>query len=424
MDSRIQELLKLAKEKFGLENYYLGRHSLFRSVNHFNETIYTLNMEWFPNHVTEQLDDESNPDGAAIIEMNVQTKKVERAIFVNGNTYAKGGALFANRDITTVIQWIEKETDLIYGEQFQLHKESDGELLFIGCFQGIAVSPSGWIDVECDQDGILTLFSIYGEFPTKEMVRKEHYSLTLEQVEDVAEQQLKRSEYPSYEQKRLFSMYGVEEIYIRNDDMSIISFDSMIDGGAFLEMDKKLVWNAPLREPFKRSEIKWTWDITPEQAFSCEPSPDTLPITEEEKEQCVQAVIKVLRQEYPNDSGKWILKTLYRDKGYIHAMLKMNNEDGRIFQRKMKILIDANSFRVIHYMDNECMLEQWNQFQAPEQATVTKLQAYDKLKNKLQLTPTYVYDIEQQRYILCGKLSCKYGVNAANGELVLLSELR
>lgn len=30
-------------------------------------------MEWFPNHVTEQEDDGSNPDGTAIIEINVAT---------------------------------------------------------------------------------------------------------------------------------------------------------------------------------------------------------------------------------------------------------------------------------------------------------------------------------------------------------------
>ena len=98
MDGRIQELIDFTKEKFGLENYYLERHSLYRNVNIFNETVYTLCMEWFPNHVTEQEEDGSNPDGTAVIEMNVNTRKFESAIFVMGKTYAKDGVTFANQN--------------------------------------------------------------------------------------------------------------------------------------------------------------------------------------------------------------------------------------------------------------------------------------------------------------------------------------
>ena len=51
MDIRIKELVELTQKKFGLSNYYLQEHQFYRSVNEFNETVYTLSMEWFPNQL-------------------------------------------------------------------------------------------------------------------------------------------------------------------------------------------------------------------------------------------------------------------------------------------------------------------------------------------------------------------------------------
>ncbi|MBP1082392.1 lipopolysaccharide/colanic/teichoic acid biosynthesis glycosyltransferase [Bacillus capparidis] len=56
MNPRIKELIDYAKSKFRLDNYYLKTHSFDRNVNIFNDTLYTLCMEWFPNHVLEQED--------------------------------------------------------------------------------------------------------------------------------------------------------------------------------------------------------------------------------------------------------------------------------------------------------------------------------------------------------------------------------
>ena len=49
-----------------------------------------VGMEWFPNHVIKQEDDGSNPEGTAVIEVNLNTGKFESAIFVMGKTFAKG----------------------------------------------------------------------------------------------------------------------------------------------------------------------------------------------------------------------------------------------------------------------------------------------------------------------------------------------
>lgn len=423
MDSRVQELADLAKEKFGLGNYYLARHHFYRSVHYINDTVYTVSMEWFPNHVTEPQDDESNPEGAAGIEINIQTHRVERAIFVRGQTYAKDGVLFATLDRASIIEWVERETGLKYGEQFDIQKESEGELQFRGCFNGVALSPGGSIDVKYNHDGMLTSFFIDGHFPTKEMVKEEKFSLTLEQIEHLTKKQLQFIEAPLYKQKRFVSFYGIEEIYVKNDGMSTISFDIMVDKKSLITIERIIEWHeASHNTPFTKKEISLMENLTAEQAFSCEPSPDSFPITFEEKEQCVMAVEEFLRQEFPNDSGQWTLKALHRSRGYILATLRANNQDHRVFQRKMQVWIDATSLQVLNYMDNLSMLEILQQFQIPDKTMITKEQAYDKLKPFFELKPTYVLDVEQQLYVLCGKLDCHYGVDAVSGKVALLND--
>ncbi len=423
MDKRIQELIDMTRIKFGLDHYYLQRHSFSRYVNIFNETVYRFGMEWFPNHVTEQEDNGSNPDGTAVIEVNLNTGKFESAIFVMGKTYAKDGVTFANHNTNDILKWIEQETGLIYGKQFQLHKEEEGELYFRECIDGIAVSPSGAIEVKFNKDGNLTSFAAYGQFPSKEMVKEETYALSFEMIEGLAKEQVKRIKCPSFEQKRLFSIYAVEEIYVTNDGTSTIPFEGIVDERSRLKINKTIYWDEPINIPFERKEISWIEYITSEQAFLHEPSLDSFPITKVEQEKCEMAVKDFLRQKYPNDTGKWMLKTLHRDKGYIHAILRVNKQDNRVFQRKLMTIIDSKSLKAVNYMDNKPMLEVFDQFQVPYKVTIPKEEAYEKIKELFELKPYYVYDFEQKQYVLCGKLDCQYGVNAGSGEVISIDDL-
>ena len=338
MDSRIQELIDMTRIKFGLHHYYLQRHSFSRYVNIFNETVYRFEMEWFPNHVTEQEDDGSNPEGTASIEINVKSRKFESAIFVMGKTYAEDGIMFANHNTEDIIKWVEDETGLTYGEQFQIHKEEEGEVHFKECIDGVAVSPSGSIEVKFDQEGKLTFFAVHGQFPSKEIVKEETYLLSFEKLEHLAKEQLKLLEYPSFQQKKLFPVYAVEEVYVTNDQMTKIPFEIFVDVRSYLQIDKTIYWDKPINGSFDRKELSWIEDVSAETAFSCEPSPDSFPISKIEQEKCVIAVNDFLRQEYPKDSGNWILKTLHRDKGYIHAILRANKQDNRVFQRKFMLV--------------------------------------------------------------------------------------
>ncbi|MDR4887708.1 hypothetical protein RGU12_09130 [Fredinandcohnia sp. QZ13] len=421
MDERTQELIELTKNKFGLWDYSLKRSSYNRSVNIFNETVYTLSMEWFPNHVLEPVDEDENPDGTAVIEIDIHSRKFQSAIFVMGQTFAKNGVTFASKN--DIINWIEQETGLRYEQQFQLRKEEEGELHFTECIGGVDVSPSGMIEVNYNQEGNLTLFSVHGHFPSKERVELESYTLPFEKIEDIAKEQLKLLEFPLFDQQRLVAAYAVEEIYVRNDQISTIPFEPIVDVKGYLKVDKPLSWDEPLRTMFERKEMKWHEEVTAEQASSNEPSPDSLPITEAEQEKCVRVVRDFLRQEYPNDSGIWIIRTLHRENGYIHAILRATEQDSRVFQRKVNIMIDSKNHQVINYMDNLMMLKMFEEFEIPEKVVISKDEAFEKLKGKYELTPCYVYDFDQKQYVLCGKIDCQFGVNAATGDVVGLEDI-
>jgi len=422
LDSRIKELIDLTKEKFGLQNYYLQTYEIYRRVNFFSDTIYTLCMEWFPSDETDE-EDGSNPDGTAVIEIDIHTHTFTSAIFVSGKTYAHNGVSFANSTKNDIIKWIEQETGLIYEKQFKLHREEEGELHFKECIDGIAVSPSGYIEVHYDEDRKLTFFSNHGHYPTKEMVLEENYSLTLEKIEQLAKEQLKLLEYPSYEQKCLFPLFAVEEIYIRNDQSYTIPFEMFADINSYRAINQTMYWDEPLKQTFDRKELKWNEEISVEQAFAAEPSPDSFPITMDEKEKCILAVKDLLRKEYSNESGLWVLKTLHREKGYIHAILRANKQDKRVFQKKVMLMIDPESFQVVNYMDNKFMLERFDEFQTPDKMIIEKEEAFEKLKDLFELKPYYVYDLNKKRYVLCGKIDCEYSVNASTGEVIMLDNL-
>ncbi|MCP1144603.1 hypothetical protein [Lysinibacillus endophyticus] len=415
MDTRVQELVEYTINKFGLNQYYLQNYYFNRTVNSFNETVYTLAMEFFPNHA-EKDDDDLNPDGTACIEINIENRKFTSVIFVMGKSYTENGFVF-NGEMEEVIEWVENETGLTYGKHFQIHKEEKGEVYFKACINSISVSPSGWINIKFNEEGKLTLFSVFGEFPSIEVA--EEFSLNFDKIDHLKKEQIKLINFPSYEEKKLYSIYAVEEIYITNDGTRTIPFEIFKDE----KVDHIIYWEEPLNKSFERKYINWMGEISAEQAFASEPSPDIFPITELEQEKCISAVRDFLRQEYPNDSGKWVLKSLSREKGYIHATLKANSQDNYVFQRKMKVWIDPEHFKVDNYMDNDVMLETFNEFQPSDKGTITKEDAYEMLEEYFELIPTFVYDEKQQQYVLCGKLDCRYGVNAASGEVVLLDEI-
>lgn len=422
MDDRIRRLVVSTKEKFGLKNYYLKRYQLNRHVNIFQDTIYTLSMEWFPQGA-EETEDGSNPVGTAVIEMDIHNQTYKSVIFVGGETYAQKGIRFDKTDKQSIIRWIEEETGLTYEKQFKLQSEEVGHLLFQSVFEDVQVVPSCSIQLRYDHVGHLTLFSVNGYYPIDKMFKTERYTLSLDQLGPILKEQLKFIHLPIYEEKKLLPIYAVEEVYLTNDQKRKIPFSDSFDLNGYRLIDKRLTYGQRDVEIFERKEIELLEEVTTEQAFSLEKSPEAYPITKEEEEACIKAVKTFLAEVYPKDSERWVLKTLHREANYIHAALRFDDHTDFVFKRKLMVMIDASSYRPVNYLDNQEMLDMFAEFEQLTKVKLTKNEAYEILKDHYDLQACYVYDYKQKQYILCGKLDGHYGVNAITGELVSLEDL-
>ena len=247
-------------------------------------------MEWLPNHIKNWGDETYNPEGTVCIEIDIHSRKTKRVNFSKGISTVDGMTFdLNNRD--EIIKWIEKETGLNYGRQFKFWKEEERELHFKECIDGVAVSPSGNIEVKLDTEGRLILFSIYGQFPSEKLVKREKYLLSLEQIEKLAEEQFKLFEFPVIEQKKLVPVFAIEEIYIKNNGLSTLPYEFFVDDKFSLQMDKVIEWDDNIQTPFQSKILSLIENVTPDQAFQCEPHPNLQPITEEEIKKCVNESI-------------------------------------------------------------------------------------------------------------------------------------
>lgn len=250
MKSRINELIQHTKEKLGLQDYYLYRSDVRRSATILGNTVYTLSMEWFPNHEQDLLDEDLNPTGTAVVEVDFHTGLFTTAIFVGGISYAEGVKL-SIEDSNAVVRWIESETGLQEGTHFVFHKRKDKRMSFRKILNGVSVSPSGLIEVEVDEAGNLTFFSINGDFSKKETFNREKYELTLPQVKHIVAEQLKLAEFPNMKTEKMTPAYAIEEVYIRNRDLSLIPFSVIVAEKAYVELDKLIKWEGEVQQAFQ-----------------------------------------------------------------------------------------------------------------------------------------------------------------------------
>jgi hypothetical protein len=208
LNNRVKELVDFTRDKWGLDNYYLHTCNFYRKLNVFNETIYTLSMEWFPSHITQQEDEELNPDGTAVIDLIVNNRQFESVIFVGDKTFANR-RLVPSIEINEIIKFIESEAGLIYEKQFHLQRDEEKEYIFRSSINGVSVSPSGYITIKFNEEGKLTFFTLNGPFPSIDMVNEETFGLKLNDVEHVAKEQLKLFQFPLIKQKKMLPVYCI-----------------------------------------------------------------------------------------------------------------------------------------------------------------------------------------------------------------------
>ncbi|MBP2076344.1 hypothetical protein [Oceanobacillus polygoni] len=421
MDERIQKIIDFTADKFKLEAFYLKRHSIFREKVDQNDESFVLNMEWFPNDAIIS-DEDLNPAGTVSIDIDIHTRLIRRVIFVEGENKLEAD-LPKSGNTELAIEWIEQETGLEFGRQFKLVHEDDKELFFQAAVDNIAVFPSGSIQMEFNDGHKLALFSIDGHFPNEEQLNWEPFALTSEKIEPIAKAQTKLLEIPLEDEEKWKAIYGITTVFVTNDGDKTISYEQVESPESYTHHDLVLQWDEAIEEPLTRKDIDLSQEVTVEEAFAKKQTQENKPLSSDEQKQAIKTVQNFMQREYPQASGDWKLAALWREKAYIIAELRTAKPDARVIDRKIKLLIDGANFEALNYVDNQSLVDMFKHFEHAEEPKFSEEEAFEKLAKHIEIAPVYVFDKAQNRYILCGKVDCGYGVDSFTGEVILLDEL-
>lgn len=418
------KLVQYTKDKLGLDQYTLLTADIYLERS-FDSAEPVLSMEWLPPGLEQRLEDETNPPGTAVVEFGIKSRRFYSVIFVEGKTFADQ-IRFDKNNLEEIVQWVEQETNLTYERQFKLQEwdQHEHRVVFQSSCKDIPVFPSGQIELEMDEAGRLVLFSTYGNFPAADAIAEQEYDLAIDlKIEQLASRQCKLIHFPLSKEEKWQIVYMLEEIYVAQDKQTIIPFEWPAKPGAII--DQLMQWDAPLNAKFEAQPLNMDRiRLSPDQAFSYVYDPDEWTISENEQVAVSQKITDFLRTVFPSDSGKWRLKRMYRNDAYIVAELKsMQDAIEHWHQQKMKVFIDPGSGKVVNYLDQSWLLAAFDHYAKPDKPTISREEAFQRIRPKLELTPAYVYDSKQGKYVMCGKLDCRYGVCADSGELVLLDEL-
>ena len=196
MDKRLQKIVDEAQEKFGLDAYRLERHSIYKERDTMGDAYYTFNMEWFPKELNEPIEEGYNPEGTAIVEYAIQKQHFSNVSFVQGESFSTK-THFPNKTADEVAAWLEKETGLVYKQDFKLTQANANGFQFKSDVDGIYFSPSCMIEVDFDDAGKLISYHSYGTIPSQNHVEKSKFTLTLEEIEPIVKKQLQLVKFPS-----------------------------------------------------------------------------------------------------------------------------------------------------------------------------------------------------------------------------------
>lgn len=407
----MEEIIEDIQQTFGLNAYYLYQQYIFREVAGDDHTSYILNLEFAPASQGYY------PDGTASIDVDLHTGELKRITFNEGVNYATGDGL-PLAETEAAIEWVEEITALEFGRQFRLVKDEKLALTFEAAVDNIPVYPGGSIHIEFNSDGQLVHFSIDGIFPEESQINWEPFNLTPEKVETVADKQCRLLEIPIEEEEQWLQVYGIEDIFLANDGDTTLPVEQSTVWHSHAPVDNVLEWKKPAESAFQAGEINLANEVTEEEAFAKVPDPALLPITADEQTQAIASATHFLQQEFPGDSGKWKAAGIQRINQYILVVLTPTSPSHRVIERKLKLFLDQKTFAVVNYTDDQVLLNMLAEYQDAEQAKISREAAFEKLSRSLSIEPMYVYEKQQQRYILCGKISCGYVVDAVAGELL------
>lgn len=420
MDNRLMEIAEKTKQEFGLEHYYLGRHGIYKRFNDKEQTEYLFSMEWFPNESEEAIEEDENPPGTASIEYNIQREQYDSVIFVMQTTYATK-APFQNRTIEEIAEWVKRYTGLEVNQELRLTEAYEDGFLFKGELGGVPLSPNVVIEVKFNEAGQLLQYSKMGDFPNTYEVAQAEFSLTLEEIEPIVKQQLQLVTIPSETEERFVPVYAVEEVFVTVDGKKIIPF--LVDERKQHMVDEVMVWETPLTEELHQEPIFLNSEVEVEEAFGKTVAVEYR-LNSEAEEKTKKIVRDVLRTLVPEESGQWIMKTMEQSGNLIISKCHRVGENLAFFNRRIVVITEAGTNRLLNYMDNSEMLAGlFEKFQLAGEPVVTEQEAFEKMMPYISLQPKYVFDPAEGRYILCGLLDAEECVDAVTGEIRLLGDL-
>lgn len=421
MQHTLQEKIDKIKEKFHLDHFYLKRHHLFKEISRLGNVSYILNMEWFPE-LTDEESDDLNPPGTVSIDVDFHTLRVKNIVFVNELNLLDGD-LPAYEDTEAAMEWVEDITGLEFGRQFKLVPTDGSELSFIAAVDNIPVFPGGEITLEFNGEGKLSVFSIFGEFPDADQVDWEPFSITGETVKEVARNSSRLLQVPLVDNAEWKNVYRVPRFLISNRDGSVLSFEEAEQGPGDLFMDEILEWDRAERSrEITEKTIDQDTEVTLEEALANRQQEPRV-LTDSEQETVVLEVRNYLMQLRPEESGKWKITSITPDEDYLFAELKRTEEDTRVIQRKLTIVLEADSLEAVNLIDNEFLLDAFADFTEAPAVQFPEGEAISSLTKYLEAEPVYVYDKETARYRLYGIVSSPLAVDAATGELSHMEEI-
>lgn len=415
MDERLQQTIEETEKTWGLEAYRLQHHSIFIEKNIVSGHAYILEMEWVLNHSEEY----EHPKDSILLEVNLDTKKLCR-LFIKGKNHLSK-SLPAAGDTEAIIEWIEEKTGLDYGRQFKRTIEQNNELYFHAAVDNVPVFPTGSIHVRFNTEGDLSLFSIDGHFPVEEEIHWEPFDLTTDEMEKAAKQQLRIIELPVESEEKWISAYYIPVHYVSNDGNKVILEEDLEKPVHYEVIDELLEWEEADEEPFIKQEIELSTEVSAEQAFEHR-EPVDVPLTAEEKKRTKETATRFMQQVFPTDSGDWKLTAAWPNFGYIFAEIKRKEYDAKLIERKIKLIIDRDSMEALNFTNNDQLLEVIRHFNPAAKPTISKEEAFDKLKTELDIIPVYIYDRNEKKYHLSGRAACPYGIETTSGKIIPLQQ--
>ncbi|KGX94109.1 hypothetical protein N781_02310 [Pontibacillus halophilus JSM 076056 = DSM 19796] len=417
MYEKVEQFEEIVRKRFGLQQHLLYDYGIFKKDGRLPlEQTHVLSLEFFPPGEFERIED-SNPDGTAVIDIDVYSGEVLSMLYVSG---VRTGTpiLLPNED--EVKRWVLEAQPTKDMLPLQVQKSECNLYMLQTYVDGIPLSPGGLIEVKVNERQELTSYAKFGSFPPSAMVQKEDYQLKLdEHMKHQAAEQVSLVQIPSVKNKEWVAAYVFDEVYVHNDGQN--TSDYLMDVRTSVPVHKKMMWDEPLEEEFKEG-VLFKSEILKKGWPAEKPHPLKIVFTENELKRVEEATREFLRRAYPYDSGKWELGRVHMDKEYVIAHLHRAN-DNRLIKRKLAVYIDCVTYKAINYMDSQLFLSMYNDLKPSKEAKINGVHAFEQLWDCATLEPWYVYNPKSNTYEICGKLDCEYGIRADNGERVTVNDL-